>query len=173
MANLPNPVTRIEEFLSAAAGQPVRLPTPVTREEIFLAAVVAGIDVIKDDIKSLSKLKQWLGDTTTPLYEDATVDTIVISGEDVQVKNGDVARYNGDEFIFSEVGTWQPYNDELDVYTKDESDARYLQKSGGALIGDVTTSVTTFTSTSLVTRQFVEDAITNITDYESEVFPNG
>jgi hypothetical protein len=59
------------------------------------------------------------------------------------------------------------------VYTKTESDARYLQKSGGALMGDVTTPVTEFTSTSLVTRQFVEDAIAAITDYESEVFPNG
>lgn len=57
-------------------------------------------------------------------------------------------------------------------YDKTQSDARYLQKSGGALKGDVTTSVTTFTNTSLVTRQFVEDAIAAITDYESEVFPN-
>lgn len=63
-------------------------------------------------------------------------------------------------------------SDELsNYYNKEQSDARYLQKSGGALAGDVTTSVTEFTSTSLVTRQFVEDAIANITDYESEVFP--
>lgn len=48
-----------------------------------------------------------------------------------------------------------------------------LSLTGGALTGDVTTPVTEFTSTSLVTRQFVEDAIANITDYESEVFPNG
>ena len=55
-------------------------------------------------------------------------------------------------------------------YNKEQSDARYLQKSGGALTGDVTTSVTEFTSTSLVTRQFVEDAIANITDYDEEAF---
>lgn len=58
-------------------------------------------------------------------------------------------------------------------YNKEQSDARYLQKSGGALTGDVTTSVTEFTNASLVTKQFVEDAIANITDYETEVFPNG
>jgi hypothetical protein len=57
-----------------------------------------------------------------------------------------------------------------DYYNKEQSDARYLQKSGGALTGDVTTSVTEFTSTSLVTRQFVEDAIATITDYDEEAF---
>lgn len=55
-------------------------------------------------------------------------------------------------------------------YNKEQSDARYLQKSGGTLTGDVTTPVTQFTSTSLVTRQFVEDAIANITDYDEEAF---
>ena len=57
--------------------------------------------------------------------------------------------------------------------TYNVKDVNALPKSGGALTGDVTTPVTQFTSTSLVTRQFVEDAIAAITDYESEVFPNG
>ena len=35
----------------------------------------------------------------------------------------------------------------------------YIPNTGGTLTGDVTTPVTEFTSTSLVTRQFVEDAI--------------
>ena len=34
-----------------------------------------------------------------------------------------------------------------------------LPKSGGALTGDVTTTNTTFTSTSLVTKQYVDDTI--------------
>lgn len=41
---LPNPITREEMFLTAAAGQDVNLPKPITREETFLAAI-AGMDV--------------------------------------------------------------------------------------------------------------------------------
>ena len=55
-------------------------------------------------------------------------------------------------------------------YNKEQSDARYLQKSGGALAGDVTTSVTEFTDTSLVTKSYVDSAIANITDYDEEAF---
>lgn len=60
------------------------------------------------------------------------------------------------------------FNDGTTTY--DIKDANALPKSGGAVTGDITTSVTTFTSTSLVTRQFVEDAIANITDYDEEAF---
>ncbi|MBR2583125.1 MAG: hypothetical protein IKD61_07000, partial [Oscillospiraceae bacterium] len=34
---MPEPITREETFLAAAAGESVTLPTPVTREELFLA----------------------------------------------------------------------------------------------------------------------------------------
>ena len=55
-------------------------------------------------------------------------------------------------------------------YNKEQSDARYLQKSGGVLTGDVTTSVTEFTNTSLVTKSYVDSAIEAITDYDEEAF---
>lgn len=54
--------------------------------------------------------------------------------------------------------------------TYNVKDANALPKSGGALTGDVTTSVTEFTDTSLVTKQFVMQAIANITDYDEEAF---
>ena len=41
---MPEPITREETFLAAAAGESVTLPTPVTREEMFLAKL-AGQDV--------------------------------------------------------------------------------------------------------------------------------
>ena len=89
----------------------------------FLVDVTAEeIKKIKEELQSLSKLKNWLGETTTPLYNGSTANPIVISGNDVTAKPGDVARYQEDQFIFSEEGTWQPYDDTLDVYTKDEVD---------------------------------------------------
>ena len=63
------------------------------------------------------------------------------------------------------------FNDGTTTY--DIKDANALPKSGGALTGDVTTSVTEFTDTSLITKSYVDNAIAAITDYESEVFPNG
>lgn len=41
---MPEPITREETYLAAAAGESVTLPTPVTREELFLAKL-AGEDV--------------------------------------------------------------------------------------------------------------------------------
>lgn len=41
---MPEPITREETFLAAAAGESVSLPTPVTREELYLAKL-AGQDV--------------------------------------------------------------------------------------------------------------------------------
>lgn len=52
----------------------------------------------------------------------------------------------------------------------DVKDANALPKSGGALTGDVTTSVTDFTNTSLVTKSYVDSAIAAITDYDEEAF---
>jgi hypothetical protein len=54
-------------------------------------------------------------------------------------------------------------------YNKEQSDARYLQKSGGALIGDVTTSVTEFTSASLITKGYVDGIVGNINTVLEEV----
>lgn len=41
---MPEPITREETYLAAAAGESVNLPTPVTREELFLAKL-AGENV--------------------------------------------------------------------------------------------------------------------------------
>ena len=54
--------------------------------------------------------------------------------------------------------------------TYNVKDAKALPKSGGALTGDVTTSVTEFTDNSLITKSYVDDAIAAITDYDEEAF---
>lgn len=81
---------------------------------------------IRHEIDELAKLKNWLGETTAPLTVGSTTNPITISGVSVTAEAGDVTAYdNGttkDEFIFSGAGTWQAYDDKLDVYTKDETD---------------------------------------------------
>lgn len=54
-------------------------------------------------------------------------------------------------------------------YDKEQSDARYLQKSGGAMTGDVTTSVTEFTDTSLITKGYVDTIVGDINTVLEEV----
>ena len=54
--------------------------------------------------------------------------------------------------------------------TYDVKDANALPTSGGAMTGDITTSVTEFTNTSLVTKAYVDGAIEAITDYDEEAF---
>lgn len=54
--------------------------------------------------------------------------------------------------------------------TYNVKDANALPISGGAMTGDITTSVTEFTSTSLVTKDYVDTVIAAITDYDEEAF---
>ena len=93
-----------------------------------------------------------------------------IAGEDTAIPDPAITR---EEMYLKYIAEHGGGSGTVDAYTKTESDVRYLQKSGGALTGDVTTSVTEFTNASLVTKQFVMQAIANITDFKTEVFPNG
>lgn len=135
---------------------------------------VEEINKLKAEMQSLSKLKNWLGETTTPITQGSTVNPIMISGQEVTARPGDVAKYQDDQFIFSDAGTWQPYDDTLDVYTKDEVDALLdgkMDKTGGQFTGDVTTTNTTFGNTSFITKGWVDENAKAITDVT--VLPTG
>jgi len=60
------------------------------------------------------------------------------------------------------------FNDGTATY--DIKDANALPKSGGTVTGDILSSVTEFTDTSLVTKSYVDNAIAAITDYDEEAF---
>jgi hypothetical protein len=167
---MSNVGSNVEAILRKWLGEDVEIAKPSSRVEVLLLELMEqGLD-LEDAVKALSKITGWLGETTTPLYVGSTTNPIIVEGVSVTAKDGDVAQYGGNEFIFSKAGVWQNFIDIIDVYTKDESDARYLQKSGGAVTGQITTSVTTFTNTSLVTKSYVDNAIANITDYDEEAF---
>lgn len=92
----------------------------------LLNGLTDKMEDIESEVTELSKLKNWLGETTTPITVGSTMNPITIDGVSVMANAGDVIAYdNGttkNEFIFSEAGTWQVYDDKLDVYTKDETD---------------------------------------------------
>lgn len=51
-------------------------------------------------IEALGSPAHFIGQTTTPLTDGATTNPIVINGEDVTAKNGDIVVYQSQEFIF-------------------------------------------------------------------------
>lgn len=63
----------------------------------------------------------WIGVTTTALTDGATTNPIMINGESVTAKAGDLTQYLGDEFVFS--GTaWQAFSDEQMQSDWDQTD---------------------------------------------------
>lgn len=112
--------------LAAESGRLIGEDGKIYNEVDLLNALNNKMDNIEGEVIELSKLKNWLGETTTPITVNSTTNPITISGVSVMATAGDVTAYdNGttkDEFIFSEAGTWQVYDDKLDVYTKDETD---------------------------------------------------
>lgn len=59
------------------------------------------------------------------------------------------------------------FNDGTTTY--DIKDANALPKSGGAMTGDITTSVTEFTSASLITKGYVDTIVGDINSVLEEV----
>lgn len=112
--------------LAAESGRMIGEDGKIYNEVDLLNGLNDKMDNIEGEVIELSKLKNWLGETTTPISVNSTTNPITISGVSVMATAGDVTAYdNGttkDEFIFSEAGTWQEYDDKLDVYTKDETD---------------------------------------------------
>ena len=64
----------------------------------------------RDLIASLEKKTFWLGITTTFLNDGSSVNPIIVNGESVTAKAGDMVGYGNAEFIFN--GTiWQEFGD--------------------------------------------------------------
>lgn len=60
---------------------------------------------------------KWIGVTTTPLSDGATTNPITVNGAEVTAKNGDVAQYGNNEYIYNgEV--WQDFSMEIKVENK-------------------------------------------------------
>lgn len=53
------PITREEQFLSAAAGNEVNLPTPITREEMYLAKA-AGVNININVLDPITRREKYL-----------------------------------------------------------------------------------------------------------------
>ena len=66
--------------------------------------------VARDLIDQLSGYTTYLGVTTTALTDGSSTNPIVINGEDVTAKKGDIANYGSKEFIFSGI-VWQEFGD--------------------------------------------------------------
>ena len=64
----------------------------------------------RDAIAALENYTDYLGVTTTPLTDGANTNPIVINGESVTAKKGNIVNYQASEFIFN--GTvWQLFGD--------------------------------------------------------------
>ena len=61
-------------------------------------------------IEALQSYSEYLGVTTTALSEGATTNPIVIGGENVTAKKGNIANYGAKEFIFNG-SAWQEFGD--------------------------------------------------------------
>lgn len=57
-------------------------------------------------ISGLGNALKWVGVTTTELTDGSTTTTIVIAGESHTAETGDVAQYDGEEFVFNG-SSWQ------------------------------------------------------------------
>ena len=64
----------------------------------------------RDLIAALQQYTDYLGVTTTPLTEGATTNPIVIDGESVTAKKGNIANYGSKEFIYNG-SVWQEFGD--------------------------------------------------------------
>lgn len=60
--------------------------------------------VARESISALSGAVKFLGTTTTELTDGCTTSPILIEGESITPKAGDVAIYGESEFVYSEVG---------------------------------------------------------------------
>lgn len=86
-------------------------------DKMYLSKIVQGGNTlyIKDSeareaISALEAYSDYVGVTTTALTDGSTVNPIVVGGETITVKKGNIANYGSKEFIFN--GTaWQEFGD--------------------------------------------------------------
>lgn len=77
-----------------------------------------------------------LGITTTALYDGATTNPIVVGGETVTARPGDLVGYGSKEFLMNINEVWDESGDLTNVYSKSETDALLNSKA------DVSTTYT-------------------------------
>lgn len=66
----------------------------------------------REAIKELSSYCKYLGVTTSPLYDGATTNPIIINGDQVYAVDGGIAIHDQSEFIYNEAaGCWQLFGD--------------------------------------------------------------
>ena len=82
-----------------------------------------------------------LGTTTTPLSDGATTNPITVYGQPVTAKNGDIAIYSHQEFIF-DGAHWSEFGDMSGL-----GDLAYKDSATGSFTPQGTISATTFTGT--------------------------
>lgn len=93
--------SRVEQILAATIAGVTSGVVPRSRVEYLL-------EQLNGYVQLLASAKDWIGVTTTPLYDGATTNPITVDGESVTAVAGDVTSYNSAEFIFN--GTiWQEY----------------------------------------------------------------
>ena len=62
-------------------------------------------------ISQISSTTEFLGETSTAIEDGDTTNPIMINGESVTAKTGDIVLYGSKEFIFNATGHWQEFGD--------------------------------------------------------------
>lgn len=67
----------------------------------------------RDLIKELMNFREWLGVTTSAVEDGATINPVIIAGEEVTAVTGDVVSRSSDnkDFIMSSTGKWQNFGE--------------------------------------------------------------
>lgn len=101
-------------------------------------------------ISALESYTDYLGVTTTKLTDGASTNPIVINGEDVTAKKGNIVNYGSKEFIFN--GTvWQEFGDLSalgDLAYEDTAEGKYTPQ--GTVSQPTASAATSATSVSRV-----------------------
>lgn len=91
--------------------------------------LIRKIRKLQEEIDSLSNTLHWLGVTTTPITDGQDANPITIGGSSVTVYTGDVAAYNGAEFVY-DGSVWQQFGRDDSTYILK---ANLLQTTGSAI----------------------------------------
>lgn len=114
--------------------------------EIFVGNGLS-VNPFKNGGKGGDDIVHYMGITTTPLYENATTNPILINGVETYAENAYWAVYNSVDYIFN--GTiWQEFMDMSNYYTKSETDTLLSAKANTADVYTKTQSDNTFVAQS-------------------------
>lgn len=131
--------------------------------EIFVGNGLT-VNPFKNGGKGGDDIVHYMGITTTPLYENATTNPILINGVETYAENAFWAVYNSVDYIFN--GTiWQEFMDMSKYYTKTETDTLLSAKANSADVYTKTQSDDLYIpKTSINTTPTTAEINTAITD---------